>query len=154
MNVKTRFPVAHFLLLVIIRIGLMPGYLQAQASAGNVTVTISGIRSVKGDIEVRLWRGKDGFPKDDTKAYRRAKVTITDGTASATFTDVPFGEYAVSAFHDENGNQKLDTRFPGIPTEGVGVSNDPHKKFGPPPFSSCRFELIQQEKQIPIVIEY
>ena len=126
----------------------------SQANTARVVVKISGIRNATGKVQVRLWRGKDGFPKDDSKAYRRAVVEITSGAAVATFADVPYGEYAISAFHDENSNGKLDTHFPGIPTEGVGVSNDPHKKFGPPPYDGCRFQLQEPEKTVAIAIEY
>jgi uncharacterized protein (DUF2141 family) len=145
------FILLGFALMVAI---LVPTSLHAQAASSRVTVNITGIRSSKGKIEVRLWSGKNGFPKDDTKAFRRATVDIVNGTAKATFADVPFGEYAVSAFHDENSNGKMDTRFPGIPIEGVGVSNDPHKKFGPPAFGSCRFSIGEPEKVIPVAIEY
>ncbi len=140
--------------LALALVTLVPASLHAQATSSRLIVSITGIRSSKGKIEVRLWNSKSGFPKDDTKAFRRATVEVVNGTAKATFTDVPFGEYAVSTFHDENSNGKMDSRFPGIPIEGVGVSNDPHKRFGPPPFDACRFSLKEPEKVIPVVIEY
>jgi uncharacterized protein (DUF2141 family) len=33
------------------------------------------------------------------------------------------GEYAISLYHDVNGNNKLDTGLYGIPVEGYGFSN-------------------------------
>ena len=126
----------------------------AEPEVSRVTVKVTGLRNTKGKVQIRLWNSKNGFPKDDSKAFRRVTVDIVDGGAMTTFADVPFGEYAVSAYHDENSNGKLDTRFPGIPTEGVAVSNDTHKKFGPPPFDSSRFSIREPEKMVPIVIEY
>ena len=54
---------------------------------------------------------------------------------------VASGVYAVSVFHDENGNGKLDTGFMGIPSEGFGASNDAPEKFGPPKYADARFAV-------------
>jgi uncharacterized protein (DUF2141 family) len=43
--------------------------------------------------------------------------------AVCEFPGVAPNTYAVSVFHDENSNGKLDTNFMGIPREGVGASN-------------------------------
>ena len=43
--------------------------------------------------------------------------------------------------HDENRNGKLDTNFLGIPKEGVGASNNPKSRFGPPSFEESMFVL-------------
>jgi len=47
--------------------------------------------------------------------------------------------YAVSVFHDENYNGKLDTNLLGIPREGVGASNDARGNFRPPKFGAAAF---------------
>ncbi len=133
---------------------LLRPYLSAQSPTSRLVVKVSGLRNGNGKVQVRLWNAKEGFLKDESKAIRRGTVDIASGAASATFTDLPQGEYAVSAYHDENSNGKMDTRFPGIPVEGVGVSNDPHKRFGPPPYEACRFALREPEQTVSIVIEY
>ena len=53
--------------------------------------------------------------------------------------DVAPGDYAVSVFHDENSNGKLDRNFMGMPKEGVGKSNDAAGHFGPPKYDDARF---------------
>jgi len=57
------------------------------------------------------------------------------------FTNLPAGIYAISVFHDENMNQKLDKNFVGVPKEGYGASNNPKKKMGPPTFEEANFQL-------------
>jgi len=47
------------------------------------------------------------------------------------FPGVAPGRYAVSVFHDENSNGKMDTNFIGIPREGVGASNNAKGHLGP-----------------------
>ena len=56
------------------------------------------------------------------------------------FAGLPSGDYAIALFHDENANGRLD-RVAGIPTEGVGFSNNPQLLFGPPRFVQSRFAV-------------
>ena len=49
------------------------------------------------------------------------------------------GEYAVSCYHDRNGNGKLDKNTIGIPVEPYGFSNDARGSFGPPKYKKARF---------------
>lgn len=48
--------------------------------------------------------------------------------------DLPPGDYAVAAIHDENGNAKLDRNLFGIPKEGFGFANNSHVTFSAPAF--------------------
>ena len=65
-----------------------------------------------------------------------------------------FGVYAVSVFHDENMNQKLDKNFVGVPNEGYGASNNPKKKMGPPNFDEAKFQLSGTEQSVEIKLMY
>jgi uncharacterized protein (DUF2141 family) len=51
------------------------------------------------------------------------------------------GEYAVSIFHDENDNGKLDRGTYGIPVEKTGSSNNAKGTYGPPTFDDCKFTV-------------
>lgn len=57
------------------------------------------------------------------------------------FGDLIPGRYAVSVYHDENNNQKIDRGWLGIPVEDYGFSNNPSTLFGPPSFARASFEL-------------
>lgn len=126
----------------------------AQTGTSRVIVTVTGVRNDAGKVVIGMWNSKDGFPKEGPKAFRQSSVAIVNGTATTTFSEVPYGEYAVAVFHDENNNGKMDSRFPGIPIEGTGASNNPHPKFSAPSFSECRFEVRDPEKIIPIKLIY
>jgi uncharacterized protein (DUF2141 family) len=129
-------------------------FLQAQTGTASVTVQITKVRSAAGKVIVGIWNSKDGFPKVSSTAFRQASVSIANGAAIATFLNVPNGEYAVAAFHDENNNGKFDKRFAGIPIEGVGASNNPHPRFSAPTFSECRFDVHDRDKTISITMFY
>jgi uncharacterized protein (DUF2141 family) len=67
--------------------------------------------------------------------------------------ELPFGEYAIKIYHDENGNDELDTNFLGIPKEGVGFSNNPSARFGEPGFDEAKFVFDSPSMTVDIEIQ-
>ena len=104
-------------------------------------VTTIGLRNNDGQVFCALYASAEGFPKDSQKAIRRDSSSISEKKASCEFSGVQPGTYAVSVFHDENSNGKLDTNFLGIPREGVGASNDARGHMGPPKFDGAQFQF-------------
>jgi len=112
----------------------------AEQVSGRIVVTIVGFESDAGQAMVALWDDPDHFPTGENHVAA-LRAVITDGTAQIEFADVAAGEYALSVFHDENGNGELDTGFMGIPKEPIGASNDARGRFGPPKFDDARFQV-------------
>ena len=79
---------------------------------------------------------------------------IADKKAVCEFSGIAPGAYAVSVFHDENSNGKLDTKFMGIPREGVGASNNARGHFGPPKFDAAAFHFSGGRADLKIAINY
>ena len=50
-----------------------------------------------------------------------------------------FGQYVLSALHDEDNNGELNTNFIGMPVEGVAASSNAQGKMGPPSYDEARF---------------
>jgi uncharacterized protein (DUF2141 family) len=125
-------------------------------SAATLTVKVTGARNAKGAIRAALFRSAKGFPGEATEAFRTQAANIDPRNLSAqiTFTDLPEGVYAVSVFHDENMNQKLDKNFMGIPKEGYGASNNPGKRMGPPRFEDAKFTISGAERVLEIKLLY
>jgi uncharacterized protein (DUF2141 family) len=67
-------------------------------------------------------------------------LPVRSGAAQITL-DLPPGRYAVMAFHDRNGDGKLNTLPIGLPTEPYGFSNDSRGTFGPPAWGRAVFHL-------------
>jgi uncharacterized protein (DUF2141 family) len=122
--------------------------MSAPALAESLTVKVSGAGS-GGKIVASLHEVSDGFSSFDTKKAKIVKSAPPSATGSATlvFEGLAPGRYAVSAFHDEDGNNKVKTNFIGIPREAVGVSNNPG---GMPSFSKS---LVTVPAPKPIEIE-
>jgi len=96
----------------------------------------------------------EGFPGDPSKASRLERASIDPQTLSSqvVLTDVPAGQYAVSVFHDENLNEKLDKNFMGIPKEGYGASNNPGRKMRAPTFDeACFSHQADQSLEIKLI---
>jgi uncharacterized protein (DUF2141 family) len=107
------------------------------ANDSTITAQVSTFRSTKGALVCRLYAGPDGFPGKPTYKMVRT-VGLTGKETTCSFSGVTPGTYAVAVFHDENGNGKLDTNFLGIPSEGVGVSNNHAGSFGPPHWDDAK----------------
>jgi uncharacterized protein (DUF2141 family) len=68
--------------------------------------------------------------------------------------DVPPGTYAAQAFHDENNNSVIDRNIFGIPTEGLGFSNNAKMFFGPPRFDAAAFAVGGAAVRITFSLRY
>ena len=114
---------------------------QGPAATGSVVVSIADLRGSEGMLLVQLFAAPDGFPDDPTKAQRRLRVPAAQGTQPITFDRLAPGRYAIAVCHDENDNGVCDKNIFGIPKEGVGVSNDALRRFGPPRFEDASFAI-------------
>jgi uncharacterized protein (DUF2141 family) len=124
------------------------------AAGAKLTVSIAAIRSDRGSIYCELFTSSNGYPKDSSKAFQLAKAAIDHRAATCVFAGLPPGTYAVAAYHDENGNGKLDTNFLGIPSEGVGASNDAKGTMGPPSFEKAKFAVGAADLGVTIHLGY
>jgi len=132
-----------------------PALPQAQAPQANVIhVEVVGLHSDKGQVLCALYSSRDGFPKQSEKALARVTSGIAQKQAVCEFSGIAPGTYAISVFHDENSNGKLDTKFMGIPREGVGASNNAKGHFGPPKFEAAAFPFTGGRLELKITIDY
>ena len=113
----------------------------ASPEGGRITVQVQNVRSDDGHVLAVLHDKEDAFPSDGDRAVAKKKVKPANGRARASFTNVPPGTYAVTLIHDENDNGELDTNFLGMPREGVGTSNNPKARMGPPKWKDAKFEV-------------
>lgn len=127
---------------------------QQQAKKGKLKIVITNPRSQDGRLLLSMHNKKEGFPGDTAHSILTRALKITGDTLEFEFIKLPYGEYAVAVFHDENGNLKMDTNMFGIPKEGIGISNNAYRMMGPPYYDEARFELNTPEKVIYIKMHY
>ena len=104
----------------------------------TVTIDFKGMKSDKGNLYIALYNKPDDFLK---KPLKGTITKVVDKKATITLKDIPAGVYAVSAFHDVNENEKMDTNFFGIPKEPTGMSNDAVGFMGPPKYEDAKFNV-------------
>jgi uncharacterized protein (DUF2141 family) len=120
----------------------------------QIHVEIVGLRNDKGQVLCALFSSAGDFPKKTDNALSRATSVISNRQAVCEFPGIPPSTYAISVFHDENSNGKLDTNLMGIPREGVGASNDARGHFGPPKFDAASFRFSGGRLALKITINY
>jgi uncharacterized protein (DUF2141 family) len=130
-------------------------YVSALSAAGaaDLTVTVSGIRNASGSVSAGIYDSASSFPKTE-EAVVVFRIKARKGSVGFTVHGLAPGHYAVVAYHDENGNGRLDFDPTGAPAEGYGVSNDARNPQGPPEFAKAAFELGDQNKAVTIEIAY
>lgn len=79
---------------------------------------------------------------------------IVDGKAVFEFDNLPYGDYAVIIFHDENSNNDLDHNWLGMPSEPLGYSNGWSFSLfsGMPTFEKLKFHFSQNNNSISIEV--
>jgi uncharacterized protein (DUF2141 family) len=122
----------------------------ALVCAATVSVKVEQLSSDKGTVLGALCR-KEEFLK--SCKFKAAATARRSGTV-LTFENVPPGKYAVSVFHDENDNKKLDSNFFGIPVEGIGFSQNASARFGPPDFDSAAFNVNDSAVDLTLALRY
>ena len=113
--------------------------LSAQDIIGeDITVKINNLDSNKGQVYIALYDSQASFLRKGIKATRSQ---IENKSCEVIFKDVPQGTYAISIYHDENSNNKMDSNFLGIPKEDYGCSNNARGFMGPPKWKDAKFEV-------------
>lgn len=118
---------------------ILAALLSGAAGGATIEVQVEQMRSARGFIHACLSREPRHFPdcRSDPAAL---KLSVRASDRRLRFAGVAPGRYALTLFHDENANQRLDTAL-GIPREGFGFSRNPKVRFGAPKFSQVDMEV-------------
>ena len=123
------------------------------ASAARIIVTIDGLKSAQGTVFVGLYASPAKFLQGN-QADAQKKVRASTGPVTVAFDNLAPGTYAVGAFHDENGNDHLDTNFLGLPVEGYALSNGVRAVMAKPTFQQAAFTVGAGDKPVALHIRY
>jgi uncharacterized protein (DUF2141 family) len=145
---------AHRFAIMALTALVAGGAVQAQEEAGGLSVDVRGLRSDRGQALCFLYAGAAGFPGDPGRAVATVRAPIHERTAQCRFPGVGPGAYAAAVVHDENGDGRLDRNMLGMPAEGVGASNNPRSRFGPPKFGDARFDYPGGALTLSVQVRY
>jgi len=121
---------------------------------GDLVVRINGLSSDTGKVILALVNSVEEYKarKGGRDPYLSATLSIKEGRAFYRFKNIPYGEYAIKAFHDENANGELDTNFIGIPREAYGFSNNV-RSLGMPDYEKVKFDFSTEQSEITIIVK-
>lgn len=126
----------------------------SEVKSGDLRVLVNGFDNDEGHMLIALSNSRADYEggQGDT-VFRGGMAHIADGQSSFVFENIPFGEYAIRMFHDEDNDQELNTNFLGIPTEDYGFSNNASGTFGPPDYDDAKFLFNSDSLLITITID-
>lgn len=109
----------------------------AQSADSRLTLTFE-TSAETGAVMVALYDAEAAY--EGGAPARVARVDVAAGQHEAVF-DLSAGAYGVKAFHDVNGNGKMDVNPFGMPTEPFAFSNNAVGNMGPAKWDRARFEV-------------
>ena len=129
-----------------------PAALGADPAGASLTIVFQGIKTPSGQVMVSLAPDPTAYA-GKAPAAAQAMVNVSGATATVTFGGLKSGTYAVRAFHDLNGDGKLNTNPFGVPTEPYAFSNNAHGVMGPAPWEAAAFDVKPGENRQTIDID-
>ena len=138
---------------LIIIAGLL--FTAAEVSSQNIEVTVTGIRSEKGQIAIGVFTDDESFRKDKAVLeIQFPKKDLNNGSMTVSFSLEP-GTWGLALLDDEDNNRLMEYNFLGIPKEGFGFSDYYHTGLSKPSFEMFSFDLVKdQSKSIKIKVRY
>ncbi len=109
----------------------------APAFAADLTVAFPSA-APPGQIMVAVFNSEASYGGEGQPA-QVAMLDVAAGQTSITFDGLPDGDYAVRAFHDLNGDGKMNTNPFGMPVEPFAFSNNAVGNMGPASWERAKF---------------
>ncbi len=133
---------------------LLSSFTSPSSESYSLTIEVNQLRNSKGVVQFALYDKDGSIPDEGYKKYYKISIgEIINNSSKVTFTDIPYGKYAVNILHDENENGKIDKGLI-FPKEGIGFSNFQSIGFSNRPnFSKASFE-IKESKTITVKVIY
>lgn len=115
---------------------------------GQIDLQITNTESEYGVIRILIFKGSGGFPEERSKAFQALSIPVLKREEKYSIDDLPPGEYALSIFHDEDGDGKMRKNPVGYPLEKYGFSNNPKILFSIPSFEKCAVQIRKGETKL------
>ncbi len=130
----------------------------APAAAADLTVRVCGMENRQGNVRVKVFPADraEGFTQIGSGQFAAAiSVRLSDLEPSevvpVTIHGLRPGRYAVSAYHDENGNDEFDRgSIVGTPKESYGYSNGARARVAPVEFDEAAFDLTGESRSVDV----
>ncbi len=119
--------------------------------SSDLTVELTGLDINSGIIDINLFNSELNYMAG--VPVRKGKLSVNDGAARITFSDLKAGEYAFMLMHDANENHVLDSNLIGLPQEAYYFSNASAKWLQVPEWSKARFRLAEGSHRYTVALD-
>jgi len=130
----------------------LPCLAQPRPESGVLTVVVEKLENDLGSVRIALSDSEENYYDYPNPTFG-VSALIQGRIARWQFAVLPFGDYAIKVFHDEDADGDLDTNFLGIPVEDYGFSNNASGLFGPPGWEAARFGFRSDTMTVWISLE-
>jgi uncharacterized protein (DUF2141 family) len=138
------------IILFFAGVSLSPPTRAQSGGPGTLIVKITGLHSGKGQVRIAVFNSAETWLGEHPVYSSTIKV---DGqTVTWTINDVPYGDYGIAAFHDENSNGKMDRNLVGVPKEPYGFSNNLTVILRAPRWEKAKFPIRNPTTEISIEV--
>ena len=110
------------------------------AEAASLTVTFKALKTTTGAILFAVVNGEEAY-NDKAPAIAQVILPVAADTATRVLPGLAPGSYAIKAFHDVNGDGKMNANLFGMPTEPFAFSNNAVANMGPAKWADASFEV-------------
>jgi uncharacterized protein (DUF2141 family) len=129
--------------LIIITTYFLFTLLTSAQDKGDLKISFEDFQDPQGKIYIAVFQ-KDNFLRQPTKT---AVLEVKAEGNQEIIKDLVYGEYAVSVFHDLNGNQKFDMTENQMPAEPWAMSGSVNP-MQMPTFEAAKFKFDSEEQSI------
>lgn len=144
--------IIYFLFILLFSLSISLHSSDGPKKNGTLIVKFNGMNSDNGNVIIALCNSDLNY-KNHKLPFIGKSIPIDNNSAIIEFEDLPLGDYAIKAFHDEDANNDLNTNILGIPIEDYGFSNNARGLFGPPSWDDAKFRLTEEIKIVEIEIK-
>ncbi|MGB2457981.1 MAG: DUF2141 domain-containing protein [Flavobacteriales bacterium] len=114
----------------------------------DIEVVVSNINTQQGNIELAVFDKSEVFLQKN-KSIKKYSKPVKGNSIKIKVKNLPEGHYAISLYHDVNGDKECNLNLIGIPKEPYGFSNNFKPLYRQPNFEDCQF-FVHENQEINI----
>jgi len=140
-----------YIILFAVGVSFATSSLAQSGGKATLVLKVTGLRSEKGQVKIAVFNSSEKWLGE--QPIYSSTINVDSQTVTWRINDVPYGDYGVAVFHDENSNGKMDKNVLGIPQEPYGFSNNVRVTFGPPKWEEAKFTVKGSTAEVSIEVK-
>jgi len=140
-----------YIILFSVGVSFATSSLAQSGGKATLILKVTGLRSEKGQVKIAVFNSSEKWLSE--QPIYSSTINVDSQTVTWRINDVPYGDYGVAVFHDENSNGKMDKNVLGIPLEPYGFSNNVRVTFGPPKWEEAKFTVKGSTTEVSIEVK-